>query len=212
MCGRYSLYDFRPLARDFPQLSWESLAPRYNVSPGTTVPIVRMGKDHRIEWVPCHWGFHPAWADKSAPSPINARAETAAEKPYFRDSFRRYRCVFPANGFYEWQSFPGQREKQPWYLSPPEGEMWYFAGLYTPTDPCTAAILVTTANSQMRPLHERMPVILLADTVSTWVDSTTIDPQSLLQPFPHPLSAWKVDRAVNRPTVEDPRLILPVVP
>ncbi|MBU2805641.1 SOS response-associated peptidase [Acidithiobacillus ferridurans] len=211
MCGRYSLFaSVADLRRDFPELvvsHWGE--PRYNIAPGTDVPILWQQGNH-LSLDTCHWGFHPAWAREDAPRPINARAETVAEKPYFRESFQRHRCVFPANGFYEWQSLPGQKVKQPWYLSPAQGGLWYFAGIVTP-DPCTSAILVTAANPQMLTIHERMPVILEAPDVVSWLDPET-DPSALtplLRPYPKTMSAWKVSPAVNRAQADDPALTWP---
>ncbi len=211
MCGRYSLYASEAvLRRDFPALViTHPLVPRYNVAPGTEVSLLHR-QAGTLHLASCHWGFHPKWAREDAPRPINARAETVAEKPYFREGFLHHRCVFPANGFYEWQSLPGQKVKQPWYLSPAHRDLWYFAGIVTP-DPCTSAILVTAANPQMQSIHERMPVILEASDVASWLDPTTKTSAllSLLRPYPKTMSAWKVSPAVNRAQADDPALILP---
>lgn len=214
MCGRYSYYATEAeLRRDFPGLHIQQAPlPRYNVAPGTDVSIL-MSKESQLWLTSCRWGFHPHWAREDAPRPINARAETVAEKPYFRESFLRHRCVFPANGFFEWQTLPEQKRKQPWYLSPTQNGLWYFAGIQT-AEPCTAAILVTAANAQMQPIHTRMPVILEAAEVPVWLDpgTDTNHLQSLLRPYTTTMSAWKVSPAVNRPQADDPTLIGPFDP
>jgi putative SOS response-associated peptidase YedK len=211
MCGRYSFYATETnLRRDFPELVIaHSPDSSYNVAPGTDVPVLWRQGSH-VTLSSCRWGFHPKWAREDAPRPINARAETVAEKPYFRESFFHHRCVFPANGFFEWQSLPGQKRKQPWYLSPTSKVLWYFAGIRT-SEPCTAAILVTAANPQMQPIHERMPVILEASDVTSWLDPTseTTALLSLLRPYPKAMSAWMVSPAVNRAHANDPALIWP---
>src|SRR5690606_34774441 len=104
MCGRYALHSLiDEIQAPFGALGDLGLTPRYNVAPSQHLPIVRSGAGGR-ELVLCQWGFVPAWM-KGAPRsrPINAKAETVADKPYFRDAFRRRRCLVPANGFYEWQ-------------------------------------------------------------------------------------------------------------
>jgi putative SOS response-associated peptidase YedK len=136
----------------------------------------------------------PHWADdpKVGYSLINARAETAATKPAFRTAFRQSRCLILADGFYEWQKVEGSKQKKPYYIRLKDDKPFAFAGLAahwtkgeTPIDSCT--IITTDANELMRPIHDRMPVILDPGSFGRWLDPTQHEPdqlQGLLCPFP----------------------------
>ncbi|MCX8049683.1 MAG: SOS response-associated peptidase [Methylohalobius sp.] len=224
MCGRYSLYASRAklkeqfqIARD---LAPDSLFGRYNIAPSQPVATVRIAQDGVRELVPLRWGLIPHWAKeaKLEYSTINARAETAAEKPAFRSAFRYRRCLIPANGFYEWQARPQANLKQPWYIQRQDGEVFAFAGLWERwqsqaevIESCT--ILVTDANELLRPIHDRMPVILDPSDYELWLDPFQHDLQalkSLLKPYPAwRLSARKVGLRVNNPKNDDPACLEP---
>ena len=173
MCGRYALYG--PVSRlreafDAVPEGFE-FEPRWNAAPMQWLPVVRQRSNgerviHRLRW-----GLVPSWAKDAtiATRLINARGESVAEKPSFRAAFRRRRCIVPANGFYEWQQLSDQQGggKQPFYIHPVEGEFFALAGLWERwTRPAdgeeldTFTIVTTEANAAMRPLHDRMPVIL----------------------------------------------------
>src|SRR5262249_35048590 len=160
---------------------------RYNVAPTQTVLAVRqLPQAARPEFVQLRWGLIPSWADdpKIGYSLINARSETAASKPAFRGPFRESRCLIVADGFYEWQKLQGSKQKQPYHITLKDGNPFAFAGLYAhwakgekPIDSCT--ILTTDANEMMRPLHDRMPVILDPGSFDKWLDPTQHEPEPL---------------------------------
>ena len=154
MCGRYALHapHSEIAGRYRYQEDWVGdTAPRYNISPGTAITLlaVRDGDAGPADvLMAALWGFHPAWADNKAPSPINARAEKVATSPYFRNAFQHRRALVPANGWYEWRQ-DGAGGKQPYYITHADGELLMFAGLWEPAvdDRSTAAIITQPAGS-----------------------------------------------------------------
>lgn len=219
MCGRYALYaEERKLRRRFGVEPPEELRPRYNVAPTQMVPILRReGEERRFAMV--RWGLVPHWAKSidTGYSTINARAETVADKPTYRSAFRRRRCLIPADGFYEWQTRAGTKVKQPWFIALSDGEPMALAGLWerwtspegAPLDSC--CIIVTAANDLMRPIHDRMPVILASEHWERWLDPDLKDPLSLLAvltPFPaEAMTAWPVGTGVNSPRNDRPECV-----
>lgn len=210
MCGRYALHSLlADLQRHFGLFDSVQFQPRYNVTPSSLLPVVRMQGQER-ELALCRWGFVPYWL-KTPPRtrPINARAETAAVKPWFRTALHRRRCLVPANGFYEWTR--GTSPKQPWYFRLDGPDLLAFAGLWDrwghesgPEE--TFAILTTAANQTLQPVHDRMPVILDKDQYDAWLE--TGDP-GLLQPYAGAMLAWPVGREVNTPDHDGPELLHP---
>lgn len=224
MCGRYT--QLRPwselvalyrLTAVTPPLN---LPPRYNIAPTQAVPIVRRpppGDARELALV--RWGLVPFWAKDLAAGAkmINARAETVADKPAFRRAFRERRCLVPADGFYEWQATGGR--KQPYYLTLPEHRPFAFAGLWerwrSPAsgetiDSCT--IIVCAANPQVRPVHDRMPVILEPQAFDAWLDPAAPPDvlKALLQPYAGPLAVQPVSSRVNSVRNDDPSCLAPV--
>ncbi len=181
-----------------------NLPPRHNVAPTQSVPVVRLtaGGEGR-ELVLVRWGLIPHWAkDPSIGNRlINARAESVADKPSFRDAFRRRRCLVVADGFYEWQKL-GTR-KQPFLIRLKNREPFAFAGLWsrwrTPEggDLDTCTIITTDANPLLAPIHDRMPVILAPADHACWLDPAAGDPRPLLRPF--------ADEALEAVPVDPPR-------
>lgn len=219
MCGRFSQSSATDHYRDLFGVSGDgNLPPRYNVAPSQTVLACREQTPGDRELVSLTWGFVPHWArDTKGPKPINARVETAAEKPMFRDSFRCRRCLIPVDGFYEWRS--EGRVKQPYFIRRKDGEPLVFAGLWDhweregrKVETCT--ILVTNANDLVRPLHDRMPVILSPEAWGIWLDPAVREPRMLaplLVPFDaDQLEVFPVSQDVNSPANEGPRLIKPL--
>jgi putative SOS response-associated peptidase YedK len=215
MCGRYVLtVPGDLLASAFGLEEVPELAPRYNVAPGQSVPIVRATEGGRRELAFARWGLIPHWAKEAAIGNrlINARADGVADKPSFRDSFRRRRCLIPADGFYEWQKV-GNR-KQPWLLRGADGAPLAFAGLWSSwTDPATSrpvetcAIVTTEPNELAATVHDRMPVILLEPARATWLDprSDRDGLLALLVPCPAAsMVAYPVSTRVNAPSNDDP--------
>src|SRR5262245_35107324 len=176
MCGRFTLATSRAQLADLFRLAGGPELPlRYNIAPTQPVPVVRAAGDGRALAL-ARWGLIPRWATDPAIGNrlINARSETVAEKPSFRDAFRKRRCLIPATGFYEWAKTAGG--KQPYHFRLLDGRPFAFAGLWErwdrggePVESCT--ILTTAANAVVRPVHERMPVILPAEAFAAWLDN-----------------------------------------
>jgi putative SOS response-associated peptidase YedK len=223
MCGRFTLLvpaEELAQAFDLPAVP-EVVPPRYNIAPTQPVAIVRLDRDRQQrELAYVNWGLIPSWADDPAIGNrmINARAETAAEKPAFRAAFKYRRCLVPASGFYEWQRRNGA--KQPYYIYPAKGLVLGLAGLWerwvhpdgSEIQSCT--ILTTTPSDDVSRLHNRMPLILDPADYSTWLssDGANLDElQHLLRPAPEgTLAAEPVSTFVNRPGNEGPECITPL--
>lgn len=219
MCGRFVLKSSGDDVADLLALpSIPALSPRYNIAPTQTIWAARIdqaGGERRL--VPLRWGLIPHWAKDAGIGArlINARSETAAEKPAFRGAFRRRRCLVPADGYYEWSATPAG--KQPYFIRRCDGQAFAIAGLYEawtdadgkPTESC--ALLTTRANEELAQLHDRMPVILERGAHQDWLDPTLADAahlSALLTPAPRDaLRADPVSRRVNNPRNDDPRCI-----
>lgn len=231
MCGRYtSVTPVAALVRYFSvdEVVAEQLAPRYNVAPTQEVyAIARHGDTMRLGTL--RWGLIPPWAEdlRIGARMINARAESVADRPAFRDAFARRRCLIPADGFYEWSDVAGGSLRQPWYIRPRSGHPLAFAGLWESWRPATAhgeglprivstTIVTTTANEAITDLHHRMPVVLAPDTWDAWLDPTNHDVdalQGLLAPAPPAdFEVTAVRPLVNNVANEGPDLLDPVVP
>ncbi|MDE2937348.1 MAG: SOS response-associated peptidase [Chloroflexota bacterium] len=220
MCGRYSLIaDIQDLARqfEFDGTGFEN-SPRYNVAPTQSVLTVTNRDERQGEFM--RWGLIPSWAkDASIGSRmINARGETVAQKPSFRNALQRRRCLVLADGFYEWQKVG--KGKRPMRIVLKSREPFAFAGLWeTWRNPegetvrsCT--IITTEANDLLRPIHERMPVILPRELEEFWLDGDVDDSAALsdvLAPYPDgSMEVYEVSTLVNKATNSGPDLIVPV--
>ena len=192
MCGRFALVDDGTNVAQQLQLAQGSpLAPRYNIAPTQPVSAVVVEKGRRT-LTHFYWGFVPSWAkDMSMASRmINARAETVAEKPSFRNAFRRRRCLVPMTGFYEWQTVGGR--KQPHYIQVAGQAVFAVAGLWEVWESAegdtlqSCTLLTTEANEMMASLHNRMPVIVPPRDYGLWLDVAAPLPavESLLRPYP----------------------------
>jgi putative SOS response-associated peptidase YedK len=231
MCGRYAFFTpLEAVTRLFGVNAVRAggLEPRYNIAPTQEVPMVRVTPlpgeeipgEHARELALARWGLVPFWAkDPSIGNRmINARSETVAHKPAFRAAFGKRRCLLPADGFFEWQRTACG--KQPWYIRAAGGAPLALAGLWERWDPpaggaplVSCTILTTRANEFMRPLHDRMPVLLDSSARELWLDAaaTPAALQDVLLPAPEmTLEAWPVSREVNSPAHEGPSLISPV--
>lgn len=219
MCGRYAI-TLPPKAMQmlFGFVEQPNFPPRYNIAPSQPVPVVRIDHGER-HFTLMRWGLIPGWA-KQAPATllINARAETIAEKPSFRGAFRHRRCLFPADGFYEWQARKGGA-KQPYFISRADGKPMAFAGVWETWMPAdgseidTCAIVTTEANATLRPIHHRMPVVLDEADWEAWLDPTNRadDIAPLLRPSPDDrLTAWPVSTDVNAVANDEAHLIEPI--
>lgn len=220
MCGRYSLSaSGEKLAEQFQLAEIPELAPRYNIAPTQEVAVVRQCAEGR-QLALLRWGLIPSWAkDPSIGARmINARAETVAEKPAFRSAFVRRRCLVPADGFYEWKRTAGG--KQPFFFQMRDGRPLAFAGLWEQWKSPDGGqiesytILTTDANELLRPVHDRMPVILPPDAYDLWLDPDVQKPNvllALLHPYPEEaMTAYPVSMRVNSPANDDPQCIAPV--
>ena len=221
MCGRFvlisSVADLQR-ALQATQLVMD-LHPSFNVAPRQDVlAVVRDGDDRRMTWL--RWGLIPFWAKDPTIGErlINARAESVSSKPAFRAAFRRRRCLIAADGFYEWQRRGEQ--KTPMYIHLKSVQPFAFAGLHeTWTSPSgerieSCAIITTSPNELVAPIHDRMPVILLPQEHSLWLDPSVQDAavlQPLLRPYPaEEMEAYQVSRLVNSPHNNSPELLQPV--
>ncbi|MDY0167321.1 MAG: SOS response-associated peptidase [Thermoguttaceae bacterium] len=225
MCGRFTLRAPASVIAEHFDLPGElpPLAPRYNIAPTQPVPVVRLDSHAtplRREMAALHWGLIPHWAkDASIGSRmINARADTVAEKPAYKAALRRRRCLLPADGFYEWHSEGGR--KQPYFFSLQGDGLFAFAGLWErwegPDHTCieSCTLLTTEPNPLVRPIHNRMPVLLPQDAYDLWLDPAEQDPGRLLPllcPYPAgPMRARAVSTVVNSPRNDSPDCIAPV--
>ncbi len=222
MCGRFTLTTPDQIALRFDVAEDERddaarSRPAYNIAPSQDLAvIVERGDRRRLQAM--SWGFRPAWASSatSRPAPINARAETLLERPLFRGAVARGRCLIPADGFYEWQRMPRRTAKQPMYIRRDDRALVGFAGLFSVgTDGvASCAIVTTTPNTLVAPIHDRMPVILDPTVEGLWLDPTLTDPASVLEclrPCPaHLLVAYPVSPRVSSPREDGVSLIEPI--
>ena len=221
MCGRYVINDDPDVLADYfsvDRVVTEPMEHSYNVAPTDGVYGVAEHQGDRLLGV-FRWGLIPHWArDRKGPLNINARAETVAVKPAFRDSLRRRRCILPAGGFFEWT--PKSHGQQPYYMTMADRSPMAFAGIWASwKDPETrtwtrsCAIITTRANESIASIHTRMPVILQPEQWDLWLDREIREPEAvehLLTPFPAGLMAWHpVSRRVNSVRNNGPDNIIP---
>ncbi len=216
MCGRYALsVEAAEIAEWFDAGEVPALKARYNIAPSQDALIIRVsGQTGRRVGRMARWGLIPSWArDESiGAKTINARAETAAEKPMYRKAFQSRRCAVPASGFYEWQAVPGSKTKQPMFIHGRDSRPIAFAGLWERWRPEgaeaieTFTILTCDANALMMPIHSRMPVMLERDDLRAWLDEKTERSalEGLMLPRDWPgMEAYAVSTLVNSPRNEE---------
>ena len=216
MCGRYRLSRRKQFVEEYFDCDpWDDdWNPRYNIAPTQPVPAIRQHPKEPVRQLALmKWGLIPSWAKDSsgAAGMINARSETAATKPAFRDPLKHRRCLIPADGFYEWKRTA--TSKQPYCFEVNEGELFAFAGLWDGwKDPKgnwirTCSILTTTPNSVTSAVHDRMPVILDPDSYDLWLDPGMNDDgaaSDLLKPYDAGLMRWyPVSTRVNHVAHDD---------
>ena len=219
MCGRYAITTAPEAVRQlFRYREQPNFPPRYNVAPTQPVPIVRMADGQR-HFALVRWGLIPSWVKdpKTFTLLINARGESVNEKPAFRNAMKRRRCLFPADGFYEWKGVAGR--KIPYFARPKSGGPLAFAGLWeTWTGPNgeemeTAAIITTDANKEMAQVHHRAPVIVPPEAFDFWLDTDKVDGKTaaaVIGPAPDgSMAVYEISTAVNRVANDSPALIEP---
>ncbi|MCX8999066.1 SOS response-associated peptidase [Rhizobiaceae bacterium BDR2-2] len=231
MCGRYALIE-KPesVAETFGLAALEGFPPRYNIAPSQPILVVasgdappRGGNETGRRALLVRWGFVPGWVKDPSTFPmlINARAETAAEKPSFRAAMRHRRVLVPASGFYEWRRPQGKGAKgEPFWLRPRRGGVIAFAGLMenwsSPegSEFDSAAIVTTAANAALKPIHDRMPVVIAPEDFSRWLDCRGQEPRDvadLMRAAPDDFfEAIPVSEKVNRVANSSPDLQEPV--
>jgi len=219
MCGRYELHTHpAAIALAFGLAHPPDVHARYNIAPMTDVPIVRVNAAGQTELVRVRWGLVPRWAKDPTIGArmINARGETVAEKPSFRMAYRRHRCLLPANGFYEWMVVGAGEHphKEPQHIGMVDGAMFGLAGLYERwrsedgdvLDTCT--IVTTEANTLLRPVHDRMPLIVAPEHYARWLDPASAEVADLIVPYPSKAMAfYPVSSRVNSVRHDDASLI-----
>ena len=220
MCGRYTLTaDAESIQLAFDLETVANWRPRYNIAPSQLAPAITSENPARLSFL--KWGLVPSWAKDPAIGSrmINARAETAAEKPSFRAAFKRRRCLVPADGFFEWAR-QGSR-KAPMYIHLENRAVFAFAGLWESrarpdgSKLETCAILTTEANELIRPLHHRMAVVLPPEHYDIWLSPKTLAEELMLLMSPYPaekMRVYEVSPQVNHPANDHPAVIDPFEP
>ena len=223
MCGRFVFVELKDFIRQLHQYELPfveeqeiDFSANYNIAPDTDI-VVLLGDQSKYTLTFAHWGVIPHWA-KSMPKvrPINARAETLAIRPYFRHMLQRTHCIIPASGFYEWKQ-TAQSKKQPYYIHRADGKPIAFAGLWdiwksdesaAPIVSCT--LITTDANSEMKFVHNRMPVILEPEHWKEWLNASKPEAGKLLKPSKDgALTLYSVSTKVNNPKNSQHDCIVP---
>lgn len=223
MCGRFSLsVSLELLEQAFEVTGLSGHAPRYNIAPSQPVAVIRrLAPGSARRWDMLSWGLLPSWAkDAKASRPINARADTVAEKPTFRAAFRQRRCLVPADAFFEWQTQGSQ--KQPYCFRMADRGLFALGGLWErwqgPDEQIieTFSLLTTEPNELVATVHDRMPVIVRPADYERWLDPALGEPAAIMGmigPFPaRAMIAYPVDPRVGSPSFDAPECLAPIEP
>ena len=209
MCGRFHQSSpAKDIQQHFATQNVVAYSESYNVTPSQLRPIVQLNAQQETEMHLSQWGLVPSWAKDIKLAPINAKAETLREKPFFRAAYKSRRCIVPINGFYEWQGEKGN--KSPYYIYPSSSPFFALAGLWecreTPEEVLHSFTIITTeANPLMQTIHHRMPVILAKEHYQHWLIDGSED---LLKPCPDEWMAMHaVSKRVNKPGNDGAKLI-----
>jgi putative SOS response-associated peptidase YedK len=221
MCGRFSLFSsplemMKRFKAKAPKTAYRG---RYNIAPGQMTLVLPMEQNQKREFEMQKWGFIPHWNKNLKPKGmINARGESILAKPYFREAARKKRCLVPADGFYEWERTNGK--KIPFRVAAADDQPFAMAGLCDEwVDPVTGEVLktfsivTTVANTAMKKIHDRMPVILEREDEGKWIDEKTTpeEIQRLCRPLPaNKIKAYQITDLVNNPRNDTPEIIKPI--
>lgn len=219
MCGRVALHDDEQFLEEVKKTIKQvernlTLKPSYNIAPSQPIATLTSNKVYQYT----RFGLIPHWAKDTKFQPINARAETLAQKPTFKTPFRSNRCIIPVNGFYEWKK-EGDH-KVPYWIYPTQANYFALAGICdiwhdpsTDKDIISSAIITTTSNDMMKPIHDRMPVILEPKDWQLWLDTDIHESEALtplLKPFSdEAMQAYEVSTFVNSPANNTAQCIEP---
>lgn len=212
MCGRTSLFVPQSVLEErFDATAVKPIPPRYNIAPRDDLACITNDSPAEIDTL--EWGLVPHWVDNPAAfsRPINARIETVAEKPSFREAIRKRRCLVLADGFYEWKGT--RRSKEPYRITRVDGDPFAMAGLWEEWSSNgqalrTVTILTTDANDVIAPIHHRMPVMLVETDERDWLETQEITPTDFTEVYPtDELRAYPVSRAVNDPVNDSPEVV-----
>jgi putative SOS response-associated peptidase YedK len=221
MCGRFTLtLDPAKLRDAFPGIFIpDELKPRFNIAPSQPVAVIPNTGENKLDFFT--WGLIPSWAKDPdiGNRLINARAETITEKPSFRTSFKRRRCLILADGFFEWKVEDNSKRKTPYFIRLKSGQPFAFAGLWDAWRPAdgseilSCAIITTTPNELTGTIHNRMPAILAPNAYEEWLDVEEQKPEALsafLKPYPaSEMTAYPISNLVNAPQNDIPEVIKP---
>ena len=219
MCSRYFLdADGNVIAYTFAVPLNERVRRRFNIAPTQDSPVVRVGETGAREMAMLRWGLVPAWAKDIGVGTkmINARGESVAEKPAFREAMAHRRCLVPATGFFEWKGTPGR--KQPFAITLPDRPLFAFAGLWETWRPRgaepvqTFTIVTTDANEAVAAIHDRMPVILARQDEATWLEGDPDSAAALLKPYEGPVGIRAVNRVVSNVNNDVPECLEEATP
>ena len=200
MCGRYSIgNEIQELAKKHKMEVPSGFQPTYNAAPGQDLPVV--SNHNSSTFTLYHWGIVPFWAKDSSKRLINARAETIAEKPTFKQSFQQRRCLIPADSYYEWKKSP--EGKTPYRILRSDASAFFLAGIWDTQEsgPADFAIITTQASPSIANIHDRMPAMLVDEAISLWLSDTEDweGLQDILRPYDdQQLRSYPVSTAINR--------------
>ncbi len=223
MCGRITQKsDPRVLALDVATLiePLYEAPPRYNGAPGQEHWVIRQHpKTGERTLDRLWWGLVPSWVKEAGGGrkPINAKAETVASLPSFREAYERRRCLVPVDNFFEWRAIKGAKAKRPYAIGMRSGEPFALAGIWenwrrpgSEDWTRTFAVITCPVNELMSQLHDRMPVILPRDAWDRWLAAIEPDPRDLMVPYPsEPMRMWPISTRVNKPDNDDPAILEP---
>jgi putative SOS response-associated peptidase YedK len=214
MCSRYFLdADGNVIAYTFSVPLNERVRRRFNIAPTQEAPVVRESPEGTREIAMLRWGLVPAWAKEIGVGTkmINARGESVAEKPAFREAMAKRRCLVPASGFFEWKGTPGR--KQPFAITVPDRPLFAFAGLWETWRPRggepveTFTIVTADANGAVAQIHDRMPVILPKEAEDAWLRADVAEASALLKPYEGSVALRAVSRTVSNVNNEGPECL-----